>query len=316
MNLNIQIQYFDNVSSVDVVDANTEAKDWRTYVVPKFLKTPVITQSKLNAEAFVTAVFKENSKRSASNVVAYTAIVLDIDDDYSIKDFEDAHSHLEYLLYTTYSHGPAKDKFRVIIPLEKSIGIEFFVAAKEVLKDLFPFSDKAAFTPSQCFLLPCTTAANFDFAYSSHNEGQLFDFGALEDEVRYRSIINMVNRVKRMNDKKKRAIQLKMNANGGGSRLTGQGDTLEDAKRVIDKMSRTMEYADWMRVGMALKTIYGEEGFNVWHEYTMEAKQAKKYPTEEIVRKKWNTFSANGKITDFGFFVNIAKENPREVSDT
>lgn len=79
----------------------------------------------------------------------------------------------------------------------------------------------------------------------------------------------------------------------------------EDAVKRLPK-ERCNEYADWLKVGMALKE-FGLAGFKIWDQWS---RQSEKYD-ENQTWSKWQSFKDSGEIT-IGTIVHWANENNSE----
>lgn len=69
-----------------------------------------------------------------------------------------------------------------------------------------------------------------------------------------------------------------------------EGITLEDALSALEHLDPDCSYPEWINVATALKHQFGEEGLEV---FDLWSSRGRKYPGEEDVAKKWQTFRAN-----------------------
>lgn len=76
---------------------------------------------------------------------------------------------------------------------------------------------------------------------------------------------------------------------------------VEDALKYINPESLT--YDEWLKIGMALKTTYGQAGFNIWDSWS---KPDKRYKQKEMPRK-WSSFNLN-EVTVATIFFYAEKE--------
>lgn len=90
-------------------------------------------------------------RRSKSNVLAITGIVLDVDEKLTIPDIVQILDGVEYVLYTTFRHTPEKHKFRVAIPFCRPLLKDDIEGRQKSILDTFPGVDNASFTVSQSF---------------------------------------------------------------------------------------------------------------------------------------------------------------------
>ena len=110
-------------------------------------------------------------RRCKNNVVAINGIVLDIDEDYNIKDAINLLEGVEYVLYTTFRHTPEKHKFRVVIPFSRPLLAEDIAGRQQSIIETFPGVDNASFTVSQSFYFHSGKVDSIAY----HNMGQMID---------------------------------------------------------------------------------------------------------------------------------------------
>ncbi len=69
-------------------------------------------------------------------------------------------------------------------------------------------------------------------------------------------------------------------------------DHLRDTPHPDHKGSRSYadHYEAWVLFGLAIYRALGEEGFELWDEWSSSAER---YPGTEVCRKKWSTFAAS-----------------------
>ena len=63
---------------------------------------------------------------------------------------------------------------------------------------------------------------------------------------------------------------------------------------------RSDDYAIWMKVGCALKSELGDEGFQLWNEWSSQ--HTEKYKGSEVTKTVWDSLRAN-KITIATLFI-------------
>jgi hypothetical protein len=110
-------------------------------------------------------------RRCKNNVVAINGIVLDIDEDYNIKDAIELLDGVEYVLYTTFRHTPEKHKFRVVIPFSRPLLADDIASRQQSIIDTFPGVDNASFTVSQSFYFHSGKTDSISY----HNTGEMID---------------------------------------------------------------------------------------------------------------------------------------------
>ncbi len=135
--------------------------------------------AKTRFDAVVFAQMIEGAARSASNVIAHYAVVLDIDDGISVQDVQKDLSQYEYVLYssggTGIKHG---ERFRVILPLAETLSAEQWAEWSESLKKRFHYSDASFSKSLQIQYLPQLNTVHADKFVSHHNQGRWLDVQA------------------------------------------------------------------------------------------------------------------------------------------
>ena len=280
---------------------DTKVKPENQYSVPwdklaKKLQTPTIVSKKEESKLIVPASFKTGGKRNSDDLIKYSALCLDVDDNYHpqvfIKqDFPD----LEYVVYSSFNNSWNKKtqavdksihKFRVIIPLKEAITVEQLRTGKDALMKTFPGVDPASFTPSQGFYLPSITEERKDSFFSHHNKGKVFDFASLNARIFALQAIADVA-----------AMRSPM--------FQSTENSLDDARELVLATSPDLPYQDWVYLGWCLKTLFGEEAFSLWNDWS--AKSAN-YPSERTLETKWRGFSQQD--WSYGLLVNLSRKYP------
>lgn len=122
-------------------------------------------------------------RRCSANCIAISAIVLDYDANKTIQEALEILGDLECIIYTTFRHTAAKNKFRIILPLSRLLLKEEMDLKYDGLMKRFPGVDSASFSTSQAFYFPSHSTENKDEAFVFHVEGELFDPDTIEDKV-------------------------------------------------------------------------------------------------------------------------------------
>lgn len=280
---------------------DTAVKPENQYSVPwdklaKKLTTPTCVSQKEDAKLIVPASFKTNGKRNSDDLITYSALCLDVDDNYHPLVFiRQDFPELEYVVYSSFNHNWCKktqevdksiQKFRVVLPLKEAITVDQLRTGKEALIRTFPGVDPASFTPSQGFYLPSITEDRKDTFFSHHNRGELFDFASLNARIFALQAIADV-----------RAMQRPM--------FQSTENSLDDARELVLATSPDLPYQDWVYLGWCLKTLFGEEAFSLWNDWS--AKSAN-YPSERTLETKWRGFSQRD--WSYGLLVNLSRKYP------
>jgi len=98
-------------------------------------------------------------RRCKPNVAQIYALLLDIDGTRTLEDAVEEFIDYEFLIYSTYSNSREKEKFRLVLPLNTALTRLEFDQRHDSMCDTFNV-DRASFTISQAFYLPCYTDDN------------------------------------------------------------------------------------------------------------------------------------------------------------
>ncbi|GEM_PF-530634 len=149
---------------------------WATFTAHD---TDTYSKAKENFDAIVMAQMVEGGARSAKNVIAHYAVVLDIDDGISVQDVQKDLSQYEYVLYSSGGTGIKQgERFRVILPLAKTLSAEQWAEYSESLKKRFHYSDASFSKSLQIQYLPQLNTAHADKFIAHHNQGHWLDVQA------------------------------------------------------------------------------------------------------------------------------------------
>lgn len=107
-------------------------------------------------------------RRCRQNVSQLYALLLDIDGTKTLDKAVEEYIDYEFLIYSTFGNSVEKEKFRIILPLQTPLTNQEFSQRHRVMCDSFGV-DRASFTISQAFYLPCYTDGNQDQAFIEHN---------------------------------------------------------------------------------------------------------------------------------------------------
>jgi hypothetical protein len=111
-------------------------------------------------------------RRCRDNVSQIYALLLDIDGTKTLDEAITEYIDYEFLVYSTFGNSENKSKFRLILPLATPLTRQEFDARHDSMCDTFGV-DRASFTISQAFYLPCYTSANQDIAFIEHNQAEM-----------------------------------------------------------------------------------------------------------------------------------------------
>lgn len=125
-------------------------------------------------------------RRCSANAQGLWGLMLDFDKNCTIEQVCTELEGLEYVLYTTFSHSTAQDKFRVIMPFDRMMTIAEYEAKKAAITATFPRADMASFSMSQSFYFHSGQCEREAIAYRSH--GHMLSPAMFEDTVQVASV--------------------------------------------------------------------------------------------------------------------------------
>ena len=301
MKITLPLQIFDSHFESPIEDYYTKNLDWLETIVPSMMRHRHL-KDKHDAKVLVMARFKSYGTRSSNSLISYSALVLDIDTGFTINKFIETFSKYEFVLHTSYSHKIDDHRYRVIIPFKDEVSRAEFIEAKGEFKRMFPFADGSSFHVSQPFFFPSCHPDNANIAVAKHNRGELFDFKDIKDDIALTRVARMVKDLERL----RKAKRFKKNNNSGYP-----PDTPERAIYYLDKTSNNLHYDLWIEVGMCLKTVFGDEGYSIWHEWS--EKSPKFDNKNDHMGKRWISFDYNGVMDNLSSIVNKSKNFPKVV---
>ena len=109
-------------------------------------------------------------RRCKANVAQIYALLLDIDGTRTIEDAITEFIDYEFLIYSTFRNSQEQEKFRLILPLNTPLTRLEFDQRHDSMCDYFGLVDRASFTISQAFYLPCYSNANADIRFIEWNK--------------------------------------------------------------------------------------------------------------------------------------------------
>lgn len=183
-NNKVQFSLFDN--RFDTTVRKVYDWDWTTFV--DMVTAPHITTADKDGMLFGPWEFTPNGTRCADDVISTSMICLDFDHGVSLDDAQQKFSHLEHILYTSYSHkkdGESNDRFRVVLPLAHPVTPEALVERRKAVYKWADGVDTSSLSISRCFYLPACPIERAQHAASYHNQGELLDILAFDKEPPY-----------------------------------------------------------------------------------------------------------------------------------
>jgi len=233
--------------------------------------------SKSDAPLFSCVAYKpDRMARGNDNVDAVSALVLDYDDGTRPEDVSAYLGDYEHVIYSTYSHTAQVPKFRAVVPFEAPISPDLYRSLWGALYAHIPHKpDKACKDPARIFYYPSAPADRLNDAIAIHNPGELFSLANLATPAP----VEAAPAVVAVPDEYARA---------------------EDALRYIDP---DIGYADWLRIGMALHSEFGDGGLTLWDAWSANGS---KYEGPQMIDQHWRSFRGDG--VKIGTLYAMAKE--------
>ena len=228
----------------DIVDLITDKSQWRTFNADTKEK---YDNAKAQFDAIVMADMVPNMPRTADNVIAFYAIVLDIDDGATYQEVRNDLKDYEYVMYSSGGTGIKKgDRFRVILPLNTPMAAREWKNYNTSFTERFPYSDECFKKGIQIQYLPTLNSLYEDKFIAEHHKGKWFDYQNPEDlpYVENRSIESIVKNV--VFDE---------------AQFTSD-EYLELAKAIIEHQAGQLEYEERRLLAQRLKHI-GMDDFSI-----------------------------------------------------
>ena len=253
-------------------------EDWGDFC--SRFKTPQIVSSKDDKIIrYSFAEYKEGASRGVDGIKQHHGIILDFDFKDGlpqespqgvgyIESLLSSHGIYEYkhIWHTTFSYETSKPNFRLFLPLEVLLLPEDYSEGVERLAYLFedtPSLDACATNGAHIYAGACVREKH-DYHYNSCDERPCLDPSALPFKSSFVKF-----------------------SEGEPPQLTlsQKVSFLGEALRYVDA---DLSYHDWIKIGMALKTELGEQGFAIWNKWSSFGQ---KYKGEKEIEAHWKTFT-------------------------
>jgi len=103
----------------------------------------------------------------------------------------------------------------------------------------------------------------------------------------------------------KRAARVRAECVGAGKPTFGMSP--EQITELLNKLPDDLHYEDWRNVGMAVHHETEGEGFDIWHEWSMNSP---KYTSQEYCQGRWSSFGVNSSAdyTTMGTILQMIRE--------
>jgi hypothetical protein len=244
--------------------------------------------------AFIPAKFSRPDTRDQDDVVATTAFVLDFDGDVSRAEFEPKLGNYTYVAYTTYSHSDKAERWRVLLPYDVPASPdEHRLVYQHFYTQFGGRLDDRSETLNQLWYLPACPPDAVNLYQCHVNEAPLLLPCAI---------------AKSEGDNRPKPKQ-KVKAVGGNNIgiPVASPDSSSDAVKVVIEALRHISADDrgiWIKVGMALKQEFGDEGIDIWLDWSQTST---KYD-EDVALYQWGTFKDRADGVTLGTVHHLARE--------
>jgi hypothetical protein len=237
-----------------------------------------LTQKKLRArekdgEYFCVSRFRPGATRHNDNVSAVWGIALDFDSGRTTEQMiRERLFGLTYIAYTSYSHRPGDERWRAIVIFSGDTTAEKLEVVFDHFNALFDGDlDPRGKVASQAWFTPaCPNDAAHEF-HQFYEVGEFFDPASLPDSpARVSTPISRIGTGQALTG----AARAKLRVNVAAALATQDAD----------------EYKTWIDYGLALKNDLGEDGKDLWLEWS--GKSSKFDPDE--AEETWESLKPRG----------------------
>ncbi len=150
-------------------------------ILTSFIQVPVKEHTQMYNLWEFSVSDKNEIHRCKDDCIALHGLVLDYDNNLTLNNALVQFYGFECVIYTTFNHGPNKDKFRVVLPFSKPMPLEDFILKRKSMLDAFPGVDRASFSRSQAIFLHSGPDKNKSF--SCKMDGIMLDPDIFESEI-------------------------------------------------------------------------------------------------------------------------------------
>lgn len=262
-----------------------------------------LRKNEKNGEAFIASTFSQPNVRTQPFVAAIHAFTLDFD---GMKDGVPGVNRAEivaklspfgYFSYTSYSHLPSDERWRVLIPYAVPCTVEQHAAVYAFFFAMFDgrLDDRSETTQQLWYTPACPHDAAGEYQSFVHD-------AALFDPYRVSPLAPSKAKGSRLNAQQHSTLSATDSTPAFSTAIpTHELELLKGAMPFINSDDRTK----WVNVGMALKNKYGEAGLSLWKAWSQTSV---KYD-EDDADITWDSFTprTEGGVT-LGTIFHLAKQ--------
>lgn len=260
-------------------------------------------KSEKNGAAFIASTFSQPNVRTQPFVAAIHAFTLDFDgmkdglSGVNRADIEAKLSPFGYLAYTSYSHLPSDERWRVLIPYAVPCTVEQHAAVYAFFFAMFDgrLDDRSATTQQLWYTPACPHDVAGEYQSFVHD-------AALFDPSRVPPLAPSKAKGSQLNAQQHSTLSATDSTSAFSTVIPAHElERLTEAMPFINADDRTT----WVRVGMALKNKYGEAGLPLWKAWSQTSV---KYDDDDA-DITWDSFTprTEGGVT-LGTIFHLAKQ--------
>jgi hypothetical protein len=245
--------------------------------------------------AFIPATFSKPDTRDQDDVVETTGFVLDFDGDVTRAEFEPKLKGFGYIAHTTYSHSEDAERWRILLPYDAPASPEEHRLVYQHFYRLFGGRlDDRSETLNQLWYSPACPPDAVHLYQCHANEAPLLSPCVIAKS-------EGDNRPKPKPKPKAKAVGSNI-----GTPAAIPDSSSDSVKSVIEALRYIIaEDRDiWIKVGMALKQEFSDEGLAIWLEWSQTSD---KYD-EDVARYQWDTFEDRTDGVTLGTIHHFARE--------
>lgn len=177
---------------------------------------------------------KQNS-RLQENIEDINSLLLDFDDNLTIKEFLNKYSDINFYLYTTTSHSKDQDKFRVIVPLKEKYNYKNFKNPFLIdsLCEYFENVDPSSF--SNFHNLPNMCKKPNEYFFFHNISENFFDLNSLNNRAKYKErLLDISMQCRNLKNKSKPEFKNTMSEN---ARIAYENKVKIELRKELNKIS-------------------------------------------------------------------------------
>ena len=293
----IRYDYFQSVKHVLPIAQFQTFEDFSS----KFIEFEVIETKTERTKCFSFTQYFPGLTRGKDNIEFITGFVFDFDN----KDCEpinpkDIFAKLEnlsiaYLWYHTFSHARDNLRWRLIIPFGK------FVRTDE-WDDIYDRGLNLIGNPPGIDPVCRKTAQIYFYPYQPSRPNSLFIAESFKGHLLDPNDLN------KLENKKQEIVTIPIESSTYPKLEKKPLDIIDKIKEALTYISPDVDYLEWVKVGMALKSELGEAGIDVWDNWS---KNGLKYTGRKEILYRWATFTSQG--VNIGSLYALAKDRGYKI---